>query len=176
LAAFDSLRARAGDAPVVVAGRSLGTTVALAVASRRDVAGVVLQNPPALKQVVLRQFGWWNLWLLAGPVAASIPDELDAPETARKVRAPAVFILADADDQVIPKYQRLVLDAYAGKTRVLHLAGARHGATVDSGTELEELRADFDWLVGVKSATRAATVSGSSANSRPTVETATDSK
>src|SRR5258707_1300696 len=67
LAAFDALKRVAEDRPIVVFGASLGTTTALHIATYRKVAGLILQNPPPLRQMILRQFGWWNLWLLAGP-------------------------------------------------------------------------------------------------------------
>jgi hypothetical protein len=28
--------------------------------------------------MILRRFGWWDLWLLAGPVALQIPKDLDS--------------------------------------------------------------------------------------------------
>ena len=73
LTAFDAVKHAAGDRPVVVFGASLGTTTALHIAAHRPVAGLILHNPPALRQIILRQFGWWNLWLLAGPLARKIP-------------------------------------------------------------------------------------------------------
>ena len=66
LTAYDALRAEAGaDRPILVFGTSFGTVVALCVAARHpEVAGVVLQNPPPLRQIILRAWGWWNLWLV----------------------------------------------------------------------------------------------------------------
>ena len=66
LAAYDALRKEAGDQPVLVFGTSLGTTAALHVAAQRPgLAGLILQNPPPLRQMILRGYGWWNLWLIA---------------------------------------------------------------------------------------------------------------
>ncbi|MEO6969704.1 MAG: alpha/beta hydrolase, partial [Chthoniobacterales bacterium] len=58
LTAFDALQKVAGDRPIVVFGTSLGTTVALDIAAQRRVAGLILQNPPPIRQMILRQFGW----------------------------------------------------------------------------------------------------------------------
>src|SRR4051794_37189872 len=66
--AFDALRREAGERPIVIFGTSIGSAPALHIAAHRAVAGLVLHNPPALRQLILRQYGWWNLWLLAGPV------------------------------------------------------------------------------------------------------------
>src|SRR5688500_4656842 len=77
VAAYDELKAVAGDRPIFLEGFSLGTVPALSLAARRPVAGVVVQNPPPLRQLVLGRHGWWNLWLVAGPVALGIPSDLD---------------------------------------------------------------------------------------------------
>ncbi len=140
LTAYDALRARAGpDRPILVYGTSLGTTAALAVAARRpDVAGMILHNPPALRQIVLGDYGWWNLWLLAGPLAWRVPAALDSVANARAVQAKGVFVLAGADTLVRPRYQRMVADAYAGEKRVIPLPGASH-VTPIGGAKLAEL-------------------------------------
>jgi len=63
LTAFDALRKEAGERPIVIFGASLGTTAALHVAANRPAAGLILHNPPAIRQMILQHFGWWNLWL-----------------------------------------------------------------------------------------------------------------
>jgi pimeloyl-ACP methyl ester carboxylesterase len=146
LAAYDALRARAGDAPILVEARSIGTTAALYVAANRPVAGCVLHNPPPLRSLLLRRFGWWNLWLVAGPMALTMPDELDSERTAPTVRGPAVFVLAGADAVVPADYQARVVAAYAGETRVVRLPNADHTARA-TGTALAEYEAAMDWLL-----------------------------
>src|SRR5207247_4591201 len=69
LAAFDELQRHANSQSIVLYGASLGACAALHVGAERPVAGLILHNPPPLRQMILRRFGWWNLWLLAGPVA-----------------------------------------------------------------------------------------------------------
>ena len=146
LTAFDELQKKAGAHPIVVFGASLGTTTALHVAAKRKVAGLILHNPPALRQIILRQFGWWNLWLFAGPMAQKIPADLDSIANARAVRVPAIFLLAENDEVVAPKFQRLVVDAYAGEKRVIPLLGAGHNSPVE-GAALTEFKNGLDWLL-----------------------------
>jgi pimeloyl-ACP methyl ester carboxylesterase len=146
LTAFDAVKAAAGDRPVVVFGASLGTTTALHVAAHRPVAGLILHNPPALRQIILRQFGWWNLWLLAGPLAQKLPADLDSVANAKKVRVPAIFLLAEKDEVVAPRFQRLVVDAYAGEKRVIQLTGAGHNSPVE-GVGLRQFHDTLDWLM-----------------------------
>src|SRR5205814_5104444 len=117
LAAFDELQRHANSQPIVLYGASLGACAALHVAAQRPVAGLILHNPPPLRQMILRRFGWWNLWLLAGPVALQIPRDLDSIDNARRIHAPAIFLLAEKDEVVEPRYHRLVVDAYVGENR-----------------------------------------------------------
>jgi pimeloyl-ACP methyl ester carboxylesterase len=146
LAAFDALQRAAGDRPIVVFGASLGSTTALHIAAHRKVAGLILHNPPPLRQIILRQFGWWNLWLLAGPLAQKIPADLDSIANARAVRVPAIFLLAQKDEVVAPRFQRLVVEAYAGEKRVIPLIGAGHNSPME-GISLTNFHAALDWLL-----------------------------
>jgi len=144
--AFDALRREAGEHPIVIFGTSIGTAPALHIAAHRPVTGLILHNPPALRQLILRQYGWWNLWLLAGPVAAQIPSDLDSIINARAVHAPAIFLLAENDEIVAPRFQQMVVDAYAGEKRVIHLRGAHHNNPVE-GAGLADLYNALDWLL-----------------------------
>ena len=146
LTAFDVLQREAAGSPIVIFAASIGTTPALHIATQRKVAGLVLHNPPALRQLILRQHGWWNLWLLAGPVAAQIPHELDSVNNAKMVHAPAIFLLAEEDEIVASRFQQLVVNAYAGEKRIIHLRGAHHNDPIE-GTALTELYGGLDWLM-----------------------------
>jgi len=146
LAAFDELQRHAKGKPILLFGASIGTAPALHIAAHRNVAGLILHNPPALRQMILRQFGWWNLWLLAGPVALQIPRDLDSIDNARLVNARAIFLLAEKDEIVAPRFHRLVVDAYAGEKRVIALPGAHHNDPIE-GAALAELHGAFDWLL-----------------------------
>ena len=63
------------------------------------------------------------------------------------VSAPALFITADADNRVIPKYQQKVIDSYAGRKHVMHLSHGSHETAIAGGKELEQFRAQLDWLL-----------------------------
>jgi pimeloyl-ACP methyl ester carboxylesterase len=148
LAAFDELKRHAGNTPIVPFGTSIGATAALQVAASRPagIAGLILQNPPPLREMILRRFGWWNLWLLAGPVASQIPKDLDSISNAKAIRAPAIFLLAEKDEVVPPHYHKLVVDAYTGEKRVIQLPGAYHNDPIESAA-LANLNNAVDWLL-----------------------------
>jgi pimeloyl-ACP methyl ester carboxylesterase len=146
LAAFDELKRHARDKPIVPFGASIGATAALHVAAQRPVAGLILQNPPPLREMILRRFGWWNLWLLAGPVALQIPKDLDSIANAKAIHTPAIFLLAEKDEVVPARYHRLVVDAYAGEKRAISLRGAYHNDPIE-GTALTDLKNALGWLL-----------------------------
>jgi hypothetical protein len=148
LAVFDELKRHAADRPIVPFGTSIGATAALHVAASRSagIAGLILQNPPPLREMILRRFGWWNLWLLAGPVALQIPKELDSIANAKAIHAPAIFLLAERDEVVPPHYHKLVVEAYAGEKRVIQLPGAYHNDPIESAA-LANLNNAVDWLL-----------------------------
>ncbi len=148
LAVFDELKRHAIDRPIVPFGTSIGATAALHVAGSRPagIAGLILQNPPPLREMILRRFGWWNLWLLAGPVALQIPKDLDSIANAKAIHAPAIFLLAEKDEVVPPHYHKLVVEAYAGEKRVIQLPGAYHNDPIESAA-LANLNNAVDWLL-----------------------------
>jgi hypothetical protein len=146
LAAFDELQRHASGRPIVAFGASIGATAALHVGAQRPVTGLILHNPPPMREMILRQFGWWNLWLLAGPLALQIPRDLDSIANAKAIRAPAIFLLAERDEVVAPRYHRLVVNAYAGEKRVIALRGAYHNDPIE-GTALAEFYGALDWLL-----------------------------
>jgi pimeloyl-ACP methyl ester carboxylesterase len=145
LAAYDDLKKRAGDRPIILEGFSLGTVPALHVAANRPVAGAILQNPPPLRDVILTH-GWWNLWLLAGPVARGVPKEFDSLANAKRCTAPAVFLVAEKDRSIPPKLQGRIHDAYAGEKRMILQRGADHADPLDEATEAQ-LHEAMDWLL-----------------------------
>ena len=130
LAAYDAARAAHGGKPIFIQAASLGTTAALHVAANRPVAGLILQNPPPLRQLLMGRYGWWNLWLVALPVSMQVPTELDSLANGAKLTTPAVFISSDADDVVPASYQQRVIDAYTGPKRVVHMTGGTHSSAL----------------------------------------------
>jgi len=145
LAAYDALSKHANGRPIFISGNSIGTTASLYVAANRPVAGLVLKNPPPLRQLILGRHGWWNLWLIAGPVALHIPSELDSVSNAKNVKARTIFLLASEDEVIPPAYHQKVVDALAGSKTMINLPGAHHNTEV-SGAALAQLRAELKEL------------------------------
>jgi len=141
LASYDALRERAGNRPIFLGANSLGCISALYVAGQRPVSAVIVQNPPPLRRLILSKFGWWNLGLVAGPVALSVPHDMNLPDTVSQVPAtiPALFIQAMDDTYILPSWQNLIIDAYAGPKTILHVPGIGHndGVPPDYETQVQ---------------------------------------
>jgi pimeloyl-ACP methyl ester carboxylesterase len=130
---------------VVVAGNSLGCVSALYLAANEPVQGLFLKNPPALREIIRGQNGWWHPKLVKTILARQVPEVLDSIENAAAAKAPAVFVTARKDEVVPAPIQKLIIDAYGGSKQVLELPAARH-ATPLTAEELERLRELVQWL------------------------------
>jgi len=143
--ALDELRRQTAQRPLVVAGGSLGCVSALYLAARHDVDGVLVENPPALREVIQARSGWWHFAWARAALARHIPEVLDSIRNAAETRVPAVFVVA-LQDRIVPAMcQRQIIDAYAGPKRVLDRPQAGHDTPLHQG-DVQQLRALAAWL------------------------------
>jgi pimeloyl-ACP methyl ester carboxylesterase len=106
---------------IVVVGRSLGSGVALQLASRRPVHRLVLVTPyDSILELAGRQFPWV-------PVRWLLKDRYESGLYAAKIEVPTV-VLAAENDEVIPAWstQRLVSRFAPGVASVRVIPGAGH--------------------------------------------------
>jgi pimeloyl-ACP methyl ester carboxylesterase len=106
---------------IVVVGRSLGSGVALQLASRRPVHRLVLVTPyDSVLELAGRQFPWV-------PVRWLLKDRYESGLYAAKIEVPTV-VLAAENDEVIPAWstQRLVSRFAPGVASVRVIPGAGH--------------------------------------------------
>ncbi len=146
--ALQEVRQVAGKIPVIVAGGSLGSVSALYLAARHQVDGLLVQNPPALREVILAQSGWWHFKWLARMIAKQIPRELDSIANAKRATVPAVFVTAQQDKVVLPHIQRQIINAYDGPLKTFNMPEADHD-TLLTERDLEQLRPMASWLCDV---------------------------
>lgn len=146
LAVYDALAKKANGKPIFLSGHSLGTTVAIGLAARRPVAGLVLHNPPPLRHLIFERYGWFNLWLGAARVAEHIPVEMRSLTNGPLCRAPAIFLLAGKDLVVPPAYQQMVFNAYAGPKRAVRMPTYLHNDPLWVAPELPQAQKQIDWL------------------------------
>ena len=143
--ALKQIRQVAGDTPVIAVGGSLGSVSALYLAAHNMVDGVMVQNPPALREVILAQSDWWHLKWLTCRIAAQIPPGMDSLANARRAIVPAIVVTAQQDEVVPARIQCQIIDAYSGPLKVLAMQGADHDTPLTE-TDLERLRPMANWL------------------------------
>ena len=146
IAAYDALAQRANGHPIFVAGTSMGTVAALYVAAHRPIAGIELQNPPPLRELITGNYGWWNLWIVTSLINRQIPEEMNSIKNAAIVSAPGVFVLADHDGLVPPRFQEMIVNAFAGPKKSVMLRGANHDSR-NTKVQEEEIEAGINWMV-----------------------------
>lgn len=131
---FDALAARpdVDRARIVLVGRSLGSGVAVHLASRRRVAGVVLVAPfDSMVAIGARHYPLLPVrWLLKHP--------FDSLARAPAIGVPLLALVGERDAIVPPEHSRRLFAAWAGPKRWVGIPGAGHN---DLGAQEEYWRA-----------------------------------
>lgn len=121
---YDNFARRADVDPqrIVLVGRSLGSGIAVHLAARRKVAGIVLLTPyDSLRAVAAHHYR-----LL--PVSLLLRHPFDSLGQVDNISVPALFIAA-AQDRIVPKgHARALYDAWRGRKTWHELAGADHNS------------------------------------------------
>ena len=133
LAVYDWVHAR--HAQISVAGRSLGSGVAVYLAQARPVERLVLVTPyDSIENVARGHYPWL-------PVALLLKDRFDSASRIAQVRAKTLAIVAERDE-VIPRErsEALVAKFPAGQIRVEVIPGATHNTLDESPAYLESIR------------------------------------
>ena len=136
VALFDEVRRRHPDQPIAVIGRSLGSGVASALASRRPVARLVLVTPfDSMAEVAQTHYRWLPVrWLLR--------DRYDSVRHLRGYGGPVLVVRA-GHDEVIPAANTDRLIASLSKPpQVVDLAAADHN-TLDSDAAYGRALSEF---------------------------------
>ena len=133
LALFDAVQAKHPE--IVVVGRSLGSGVAVRLASQRPVSRLVLVTPGySLEELAARLYPYIPVrWLLL--------DKFESWRYAPRVVAPTVLVVAE-NDEVIPRAstERLYASFTKGIATLKVVAGASHNTISESPRYLEILK------------------------------------
>jgi pimeloyl-ACP methyl ester carboxylesterase len=134
LALFDRVHLQYSD--IAVVGRSLGSGVAVRLASNRPVSSLVLVTPyDSLQELAARQFPYFPIrWLMT--------DKFESWRYAAAIHAPTL-LLAAANDQVIPRSstEKLYGAFSHGVASLKFIPGVDHNTISNSALYLEEIRA-----------------------------------
>lgn len=125
LALFD--RIRTDHQNIVVVGRSLGSAVALYLASLRPVARLVLVTPfDSMQDLAARQFPYFPVrWLML--------DRFESWKYATQVTAPTLVVAAEHDEFIPRSSTELLTTRFRGGVAALKVvAGTRHNTISES--------------------------------------------
>ncbi len=113
-------------AQVILAGRSLGTGVAMYVASRQPVDGLLLVTPyDSIRALASTHYPWL-------PVGLLLKHPFDSVTEATGVNLPVQFILAESDTVVPHEHAERLAAALPVTPQIETLAGTNHNSIMDS--------------------------------------------
>lgn len=120
---------------IAVMGRSLGSGVAVHVAARRPVAGVVLVSPyDSLGAVARRHYPFL-------PISVLLRHHFDSLALAPDIRAPLLCVVGERDSLIPPVHSRRLCQAWGGAWQWRELPGAGHGDISDRPEYWSDIRA-----------------------------------
>ncbi len=133
-------------AKILVNGNSLGACLALFVAARFPVDGLLLRNPPPIRNLIReqRRYNWWNFGI-GRLIAEYFPDELDPIANAAKSNSPALYVQSQLDTLVPCAFQDRIILAHRGLKQVFVVPNADHDTPLDDESESAYTRHLF-WL------------------------------
>jgi pimeloyl-ACP methyl ester carboxylesterase len=133
LALFDRVSTQHSD--IVVIGRSLGTGVAVRMATLRPVSKLVLVTPyDSLGELAARQFPWFPVrWLLR--------DKYESGKYAPQVKVPTLILAAEHDEIIPARSTELLFSRFAnGVASIRVIKGAGHNSISDDASYISALR------------------------------------
>ncbi len=123
---WTQLRSDIEHSRIVAFGRSLGSGVAVRLASERPLAGVVLATPfDSLESVAKRHYPF-------APVSLMLRHRFDSLALAPRVGIPMLCIVAERDSIVPAEHARRLFAAWQGDKRLVSIANADHNDVSES--------------------------------------------
>lgn len=136
--------------PIIVYGFSLGAAAAIGLGAKNPgrIQGLVLEKTPDFKSIVMKHHGWWNLWMLAAPIAQGVPDGLSALARAQEVTTiPALFIEGTKDQDAPPAIGTQVYNAFGSLKQKVICDCSHQDMLTDQNTPY--LKHGIAWLDGL---------------------------
>ena len=131
---------------ILLYGNSLGCISAMYLAAQRPAAGLFLRNPPALARIIATRprYSRWSFGL-SKLIANQVPDQLDTVANAAKCSAPCLFVCSERDTVVPPRYQNMIIDAFAGPQRTFQIEAADHADPIPEH-QTDDFLSALGWL------------------------------
>ena len=121
---------------IVAMGRSLGTGVAVHLAARRTLKGLILVSPyDSIRSVAQEIYPWV-------PVSLLLKHHFDSMALAPSIKAPVLALIASEDRVVSPSHSKKLLASWRGTTYETVIPGAGHN-TIDTVPQYWESIREF---------------------------------
>ena len=104
-------------------GRSLGSGVAVALAARRPLAGLILATPYDSLAAVAKRYYWYL------PVDWMLKHRFDSAARAPQMRTPLLCLIAERDEVIPAAHAERLCEAWGGAKRKVVLTGAGHNTS-----------------------------------------------
>ncbi|MCK5237388.1 MAG: hypothetical protein KAR06_10410 [Deltaproteobacteria bacterium] len=128
---------------IAVMGRSLGTGVAVFLASQRQVSRIILVSPfDSITAVAQRRIPF-------APIGLLLKHKFESVERAPEIKIPLLAFIADDDTTVPPSHTLKLLDSWGGDHDVIVVTSADHNSILDRD-ELWKASEDFLRLTSSK--------------------------
>ena len=101
-------------------GRSLGSGVAVYLAAKRNVEGVVLISPYDSMTALAKEFYPWL------PATLLLKHPFDSLTLAPSIKVPLLTIIGSQDSIITPQRSKVLVQAWGGKTQLVKIEGVGH--------------------------------------------------
>ncbi len=141
---YDTFSKRAGVSHIVAYGRSLGTGIAVHLASQRPLKGLILVSPyDSIRSVAQEVYPYV-------PVSLLLKHHFDAMKYAPSIKIPMLALIAEKDEIISPSHSLALINAWGGHTSQLMIPNTGHNnITMGQGYWdsiigfLEQLKTEF---------------------------------
>jgi len=141
---WTQLRSDIEHSRIVAFGRSLGSGVAVRLASERPLAGVVLATPfDSLESVAKRHYP-------LAPVSLMLRHRFDSLALAPRIGVPMLCIVAERDSIVPAEHARRLFAAWQGDKRLVSIANADHNDVSESAAFWRETGNFLSRISGIR--------------------------
>ena len=106
-------------------GRSLGSGVAVHLASKRNVEGVVLISPYDSMTSLAKEFYPWL------PATLLLKHPFDSLTLAPSIQVPLLSIIGSHDNIITPQHSKVLVQAWGGKTQLVEIEAVGHNELGD---------------------------------------------
>ena len=118
---------------IIVMGRSLGTGVAVYVAQKRKVNGVILVSPyDSVTSIAYEQFPFV-------PISLILKHKFDSISRAPDIKAPMLSLIAGDDITIKPWHSKKLIEKWGGRHSTVILDGNDHNSILHSGLYWEKI-------------------------------------